>query len=211
MLTISASLILIVTSVPLTMAVGVFELFMKEAGRTIALPIYTAAINFCWYVAVASVLLRLEKGSWASPSDLWGRKNVWLLMLAASAMQAWLVQVLSSLKDGPRRKWMLIYASFWQRMTDQTIAFVIFVMLLALSLLPISAIQTRLLFNEAFSGLIDRKIHRQNLLSELYTPGFFHRGDEDRPVGEKPATPRLSTLRPSVGSRRVGMEEHVSV
>lgn len=209
-LTFTATLILIATSIPLGVGVGVFELFMKEAGRTIALPIQTAAINFCWYVAVASVLLRLEKGSWASPFDLWSRKNVWLLMLAASAMQAWLVQVLGSLKDGRRRKWLLLYASFWQRMTDQTIAFVIFVMLAALSLLPISAIQTRLLFNESFSTLIDRKIHRTNLLSELYTPGFFHR-EEEKPANEKPAPQPPSELRSRGGSTRGGTEEHVSV
>ena len=67
-------------------------------------------------------------------------------------------------------------------MTDQMIALAIFTALLVLSILPISTMQTRILFNQSFTELIERKIHRQNLLNKLYTPGFFHKAEADPTV-----------------------------
>merc|ERR1712185_607979 len=73
-------------------------------------------------------------------------------------------------------------------MTDQTIALILFGLLLVLSLLPISTIQTRILFNQAFTEIIEKKIHRQNMLSELYTPGFFHTIDYVVPKKDEAGT-----------------------
>jgi len=190
MLTLIATLIMITASVPIATGIGIFEFFMQEAHRTMALPIYSVALCTAGYIIVACGLMRLEQGQWHGPTELFGQRNVWYLMLAASSMQAWLVQILGTLPDRPagrsrfrcvsrwrvfRRKWFLIYASFWQRMTDQVIALVIFCALFVLSVLPVSSLQTRILFNQAFTEVIEKKIHRQNLVSELYTPGFFHK------------------------------------
>jgi len=194
LLTLVASAIFVVASVVLAAAIGVFEFLMKEANRTKALPAYTLGLCALGYVGVACILMRLERGSWHAPSALAGQRNVWYLMLAASAMQAWLVQIVGALPDRLRgrnrfrcvrrwrvfkRKWLLVYAGFWQRMVDQAIALVIFAALFVLSILPVSSLQTRILFNQAFSEVIQKKIHRQNLLSDLYTPGFFQKAEAD--------------------------------
>jgi len=189
-LTLMATAVFVVASVLLAAGIGVFEFFMKEANRTKALPVYTIIICTLGYVAVASLLMRFERGSWHAPTALVGQRNVWYLMLAASAMQAWLVQVLGALPDGLRgrsrcrHKWMLVYAGFWQRMVDQAIALVIFAALFVLSVLPVSSLQTRILFNQAFSEVIQKKIHRQNLLSDLYTPGLFQKAEADDTADE---------------------------
>ena len=194
MLTLMASCIFVTVSVVIAVGIGVFEFFMREAHRTIALPVYSVAISTTCYVIVACGLMRLERGTWHAPTELVGQRNVWYLMLAASAVQAWVVQVLGTLPDTPagrsrfrwrrrwkvlKRKWLLIYAGFWQRMTDQVIALVIFSALFALSILPVSSLQTRMLFNQSFSEVIEKKIHRQNLLGDLYTPGLFHKVQAD--------------------------------
>ena len=82
------------------------------------------------------------------------------------------------------RRPLMHYCNFWLRIMDQTIALTIFGVLLFLSILPLSTFQMRILFNSSFSGIIEKKIHRQNVLSDLYTPGFFHQVAADHT--EKP-------------------------
>ena len=196
--TLLSAIILVLGSVVLACAIGLFEFFMKEAERTFLLPLYSVGLCTLGYIVCATGLLRLETGAWHSPTALRGQRNVWYLMLASSAMQAWLVQIVGALPDRPPRsrfrwrrrwlafkwRWLLVYAGFWQRMTDQVIALVIFGALLGLSILPISTLQTRILFNQSFTELIEKKIHRQNLLTKLYTPGFFHKAEADPAVEE---------------------------
>ena len=77
------------------------------------------------------------------------------------------------MKTGTRRR-LLAYAQFWQRMTDQSITLLIFTVLLALSVLPILQLQTAILFNRAFASILRRKVHKQEVLEDLYTPGLFY-------------------------------------
>ena len=80
----------------------------------------------------------------------------------------------SDIKRTGMRRRLLAYAAFWQRMADQTMTLVIFSVLLVLSMLPILRIQTAILFNRAFATIIANKIHKQELLEDLYTPGLFY-------------------------------------
>ena len=76
-------------------------------------------------------------------------------------------------RTGVRRR-LLAYAQFWQRMADQNMVLLIFAVLLVLSVLPILQLQTTVLFNRAFAAILQRKLHRQELLDDLYTPGIFY-------------------------------------
>ena len=89
-------------------------------------------------------------------------------------------------------------AQFWQRMVDQSLALLLFTYLLALSILPILQLQTAILFNRAFAAILRRKIHKQELLDDLYTPGLFYKVEAQE--SEQPAGSTLGrTLR---GARR---------
>ena len=76
-------------------------------------------------------------------------------------------------QSGMRRR-LLAYAQFWQRMADQNMTLLIFSVLLVLSILPILQLQTAILFNRAFAAILERKIHKSELLDDLYTPGLFY-------------------------------------
>jgi len=95
-------------------------------------------------------------------------------------------------KTGARRR-LLAYAQFWQRITDQTIALLIFTALLALSILPILYVQTTILFNRAFAVILERKIHKQELLDDLYTPGLFLKVEAD--PSDDQAAPAMTRAR----------------
>jgi len=103
------------------------------------------------------------------------------------------------------RSRMLTYAQFWQRMTDQTITLVIFSVLFLLSLLPILQLQTSILFNREFADIINRKVHKQEVLDDLYTPGMFYEVAPDTlQPQENAATPdrRGSVIAKLAGRRR---------
>lgn len=95
-------------------------------------------------------------------------------------------------KTGARRR-LLAYAQFWQRITDQTITLLIFTVLLALSILPILYVQTTILFNRAFAVILERKIHKQELLDDLYTPGLFLKVEAD--PSDDQGTPAMTRAR----------------
>jgi len=99
-----------------------------------------------------------------------------VLVNAVSATQTSEVE-----QTGVRRR-LLAYAQFWQRMGDQNMTLLIFVVLLVLSVLPILQLQTIVLFNRAFAAILQRKIHRQELLDDLYTPGIFYEVEAEEPT-----------------------------
>ena len=88
----------------------------------------------------------------------------------------------------------LAYAQFWQRLIDQMMVLVIFATLLALSCLPILRLQTSILFNRQFADIINRKVHKQEVLDDLYTPGMFHSIEADETLPEKATAGRRGTL-----------------
>lgn len=75
-------------------------------------------------------------------------------------------------QEGFRRR-LLAYAQFWQRIGDQSMTLCIFAVLTVLTIMPILQVQTSILFNRAFSAILMRKIHKQELLDDLYTPALF--------------------------------------
>jgi hypothetical protein len=317
---VGAIVFVVFSSIYLAFAVRMFEAFMQRMNRIRFLPIYTFILLGGAYLMMAMVLLLFEHGSWQGVRELYRQKNVWLLMTAAIAMQAGLVQVLGSLSDKMRfetkldmsmvqpsegdalheggikgrlaralrvsvaditlkmvsttevkqetldamktpeqrladrlrkqkkdkgakmfvtevtatiitsqrskatrikvelesrtasdlagvlgnalgtsttlqsrtvvsnldeqdqskmimpdilRRRLLAYAQFWQRIADMGMAMFIFAVLTVLSFLPILEVQTSILFNRAFADILNRKIHKQELLDDLYTPGIF--------------------------------------
>ena len=93
-------------------------------------------------------------------------------------------QTKTLIEDVFRRR-LLAYAQFWQRLSDMGMTLVIFATLCLLSLLPILQVQTSILFNRAFATILERKIHKQELLDDLYTPALFVRTEADpEPEGE---------------------------
>ena len=94
-------------------------------------------------------------------------------------------------KHGLNTGWrarVLAYAQFWQRMTDQFITLTIFTVLFCLSILPILQVQTAILFNRQFADIIQRKVHRQEVLEDLYTPGLFYKVEADTTPAEPEPT-----------------------
>ena len=51
----------------------------------------------------------------------------------------------------------------------------IFALLGVFAILPLAGLQTKVLFNQSFTRIIQKKITKQKLLNDLYTPGFFHK------------------------------------
>uniref|UniRef100_A0A7S2DA60 Glycosyl transferase 48 domain-containing protein n=1 Tax=Haptolina brevifila TaxID=156173 RepID=A0A7S2DA60_9EUKA len=102
------------------------------------------------------------------------------------------------------RSRVLMYAQFWQRMVDQTITLVIFVTLLMLSTLPILQLQTKILFNREFADIINRKVHKQEVLDDLCTPGLFYEVAADTSELTEPRGGRLRKNLAS-GMRRGGI------
>ena len=106
-------------------------------------------------------------------------------ILGDSLGDACLLQAVTVAQEPPQmrlvgvRRRLLAYAQFWQRMVDQGIAMTIFLVLFVLSFLPILQMQTQILFNRAFATILERKIHKQELLDDLYTPGLFHKVEAD--------------------------------
>jgi hypothetical protein len=91
----------------------------------------------------------------------------------------------------------LAYAQFYQRVMDMMMTLIIFGTLFLLSFLPILRLQSSILFNRQFADLLNRKVHRQQVLDELYTPGSF---DEIEADEAEQATPRA--ISSSIGKLR---------
>ena len=91
----------------------------------------------------------------------------------------------------------LAYAQFYQRVMDMMMTLIIFGTLFLLSFLPILRLQSSILFNRQFADLLNRKVHRQQVLDELYTPGSF---DEIEADDAEQATPRA--ISSSIGKLR---------
>ena len=72
-------------------------------------------------------------------------------------------------------------------------------MLLALSILPMLQLQSAILFNRAFATILHRKIHKQELLDDLYTPGLFYQVEAQQQEKPPPGGLVGRTLR---GARR---------
>jgi hypothetical protein len=70
---------------------------------------------------------------------------------------------------------------------DMMMTLIIFGTLFLLSFLPILRLQSSILFNRQFADLLNRKVHRQQVLDELYTPGSFDNIEADK---AEQATPR---------------------
>lgn len=98
------------------------------------------------------------------------------------------------------RSWALAYAQFYQRMADQMMTLIIFATLLVLSFLPILRLQTSILFNRQFADILNRKIHKQEVLDDLYTPGMFYQveADDDPSKDRAKKSPMLAMLRAKV-------------
>jgi hypothetical protein len=91
----------------------------------------------------------------------------------------------------------LAYAQFYQRVMDMMMTLIIFGTLFLLSFLPILRLQSSILFNRQFADLLNRKVHRQQVLDELYTPGSFNEIEADE---AEQATPRA--ISSSIGKLR---------
>jgi len=166
------------------MIVPFFEMLMIHSKRTTFLPIFVTLILVCIYACVMFIFLWLEYGDPGLAAEGLTRvdkgSNVWTLMLASALVQAGLVQAVGSISQQPSfflrrraRKWLRFFSDFWARMVDQTICLVIFAVLILLSSLPLSAIQTRILFNRAFEKIVNRKMRRAEVLDDLFTPQIF--------------------------------------
>ena len=103
----------------------------------------------------------------------------------STMIQAKRVEQASEVKHDLVRRRLLAYAQFWQRMMDMVICLVIFGTLVLLSMLPILQIQTSILFNRAFASILNRKIHKQELLDDLYTPGLFYEVEAEETEKDK--------------------------
>ena len=93
-----------------------------------------------------------------------------------------MVQLLLAVSDGPScccpdgvRGALRWYGEFWMRMADTGIGLFIFALLGVFAILPLAGLQTKVLFNQSFTRIIQKKITKQKLLNDLYTPGFFHK------------------------------------
>lgn len=59
------------------------------------------------------------------------------------------------------------FADFWYKEMDKFAGLLIFIMLFALSLLPINQLQTMLIWNETFSDILEQKVAVQEAVSEV--------------------------------------------
>jgi len=172
------------------------------------LPIYVAVLLCSTFAgAIFGIYVYIHRPSdvaWlAILSRIREDRNIWMLFFGAVSALAGVVQLATAIDLSKSAKHsstlgLLVFprflrlalrwwADFWSRMVDLLLGLGLFLSLVILSILPISVLQTKMLFNQAFTQLVERKIHRQSVLEDLFTPGFFKKPD---------AAPRDSLKKP---------------